>query len=112
MAYDALSTFRGEVEAHPYEDGLAYNSQLAAAAALPGAPTARLNYATRRLRVRWLDEAFEPRSVAETLAPLGYIARPFELGALERADAEQMQYLLRCLAVAGFAAMNVMLLSV
>ncbi|MDE3177842.1 MAG: cadmium-translocating P-type ATPase [Pseudomonadota bacterium] len=83
-----------------------------AVAALPGAPSARLNYATRRLRVSWRDEAFDPAQVAATLAPLGYRARPFELGALEREDAEQMQFLLRCLAVAGFAAMNVMLLSV
>ena len=27
MAYDAISTFRGEVAPHPYEDGLAYNSR-------------------------------------------------------------------------------------
>ena len=33
MAYDAVSTFRGEVRAHPYEDGLAYNGQIAAAQA-------------------------------------------------------------------------------
>ncbi len=33
LAYDAVSTFRGEVEAHPYEDGLAYNGQIAAAQA-------------------------------------------------------------------------------
>jgi Cu2+-exporting ATPase len=83
-----------------------------AVAALPGAPAARLNYATRRLRVRWRDEAFEPARVAAALEPLGYRARPFAMGELERADAEEMQYLLRCLAVAGFAAMNVMLLSV
>jgi Cu2+-exporting ATPase len=83
-----------------------------AVAALPGGPQARLNYATRRLRVRWSDEAFEPARVAEVLAPLGYRARPFAMGEVERAEAEQMQHLLRCLAVAGFAAMNVMLLSV
>ena len=83
-----------------------------AVAALPGAPSARLNYATRRLRVSWDGDVFEPARVAETLKPLGYDVRPFEMGELERADAEQMQYLLRCLAVAGFAAMNVMLLSV
>jgi nitrogen fixation protein FixH len=33
MAYDAVSTFRGEVVDHPYEAGLAYNSQIAAAEA-------------------------------------------------------------------------------
>ncbi len=31
MAYDAVSTFRGEVVDHPYEAGLAYNNQIAAA---------------------------------------------------------------------------------
>jgi nitrogen fixation protein FixH len=33
MVYDALSTFRGEVNNHPYEAGLAYNSEIAAAEA-------------------------------------------------------------------------------
>jgi nitrogen fixation protein FixH len=33
MAFDAISTFRGEVTAHPYERGLAYNSDIAAAKA-------------------------------------------------------------------------------
>ena len=28
MIYDALSTFRGEVTKHPYEEGLAYDSQI------------------------------------------------------------------------------------
>lgn len=28
MIYDALSTFRGEVVAHPYEKGIAYNSDI------------------------------------------------------------------------------------
>ncbi len=83
-----------------------------AVTALPGSPSARLNYATRRLRVSWTDEAFEPARIGEALKARGYVARPFEMGALEREDAAQMQFLLRCLAVAGFAAMNIMLLSV
>lgn len=33
MVYYALSTFSGEVEPHPYEHGLAYNRDIAAAAA-------------------------------------------------------------------------------
>ncbi len=33
MAYDAISTFRGEVNDHPYEAGLRYDSQIAAAEA-------------------------------------------------------------------------------
>jgi nitrogen fixation protein FixH len=33
MAYDAISTFSGEVVDHPYEDGLHYDSQIGAAEA-------------------------------------------------------------------------------
>jgi len=33
MAYDAVSTFRGEVVDNPYEAGLAYNNEIAAAGA-------------------------------------------------------------------------------
>ena len=33
MMFEAISTFRGEVTDHPYERGLAYNSQIAAAEA-------------------------------------------------------------------------------
>ena len=80
--------------------------------ALQGAPTARLNYTTRRLRVAWRDAHFEPGAVAGALAPLGYRVQPFDLGAVETEDAIYGRFLLRCLAVAGFAAMNVMLLSV
>jgi len=80
--------------------------------ALPGAPDARLNFATRRLKVQWNSGAFDPAAVAAKLEPLGYYARPFDQGALDSDDAAEAKRLLRCLAVAGFAAMNVMLLSV
>jgi Cu2+-exporting ATPase len=79
---------------------------------LPGSPEARLNYTTNRLRVTWREDAFRPGEVPRALAPLGYRARPFDLGAVASEDAAQMKRLIRCLAVAGFAAMNVMLLSV
>jgi Cu2+-exporting ATPase len=83
-----------------------------AVTALPGEPSARVNFATRRLRVSWRGETFAPSQIEPTLEALGYRARPFEMGAVERAEAREMKFLLRCLAVAGFAAMNVMLLSV
>ena len=79
---------------------------------LPGAPSARLNYTTRRLNVAWQGDGFAPGEVAAALGALGYHAEPFDLGAIEDADEAQMRFLWRCLAVAGFAAMNVMLLSV
>jgi Cu2+-exporting ATPase len=80
--------------------------------ALSGAPSARLNYTTRRLHVAWRDDRFNPGAVARVLAPLGYRVQPFDLGAVETEDAVYGRFLMRCLAVAGFAAMNVMLLSV
>src|SRR5665213_1399288 len=33
MGFDAISTFRGETNAHPYEAGIKFNTELAAAAA-------------------------------------------------------------------------------
>jgi Cu2+-exporting ATPase len=83
-----------------------------AVAHMPGAPSARVNYSTRRLRVAWRDALFRPEAVVGILAPLGYRAQPFEFEAVENEDAAQAKYLIRCMAIAGFAAMNVMLLSV
>ncbi len=83
-----------------------------AVAAMPGAPTARVNYSTRRLKIAWRDALFRPDAVAGVLAPLGYRAQPFDFEAAESEDSAQAKYLVRCMAIAGFAAMNVMLLSV
>jgi len=79
---------------------------------LPGVVDARLNFTNRRLAVDWHDQKLAAGEVIEALAHLGYRAQPF---ALERAEADEARYarqLLICLAVAGFAAMNIMLLSV
>ncbi len=81
-------------------------------APLPGLRRARLNYTNRRLALDWTDPAFEPGAVVRKLAAMGYKAHPFEASREEEAEAEEMRFLIRCLAVAGFAAMNIMLLSV
>ncbi len=81
-------------------------------APLPGLDRARLNYTNRRLALDWTDAAFDPGSVVRTLAGLGYKAHPFEASREEQAEAAEMRFLIRCLGVAGFAAMNIMLLSV
>src|SRR5690606_36026908 len=60
----------------------------------------------------WQDPSFEPASAIDTLAQLGYRAHPFAVRKTEEEEAKQGRFLLRCLAVAGFAAMNIMLLSV
>ncbi|HMN72146.1 MAG TPA: heavy metal translocating P-type ATPase [Rhodoblastus sp.] len=79
---------------------------------LPGVDRARVNYSNSRLALGWKDDAVDPAAAVEQLRRMGYVAHPFELAEAESRDAEHAKYLLRCLAVAGFAAMNVMLLSV
>jgi Cu2+-exporting ATPase len=79
---------------------------------LPGVVNARLNFTNRRLSVDWRDGALDPGQVIEALRRLGYRAYPFQPERVEDEEARQAKWLLQCLAVAGFAAMNIMLLSV
>ena len=79
---------------------------------LPGVIDARVNFTQRRLAVDWRNDETDAARIIAAIEKIGYHARPF---APERADADesaQAAWLLKCLAVAGFAAMNVMLLSV
>jgi Cu2+-exporting ATPase len=78
-----------------------------------GVRRARLNMTTRRLRVVW--NPVEGGSAQEVLAPalrLGYRLVPYDPARGGEIDRREEQDLLLSLAVAGFAAMNVMLLSV
>jgi Cu2+-exporting ATPase len=73
---------------------------------------ARVNLSTRRLALRWRGTAAGANEHAGLVAALGYRPAPYRaLDAVARDDAATRE-LLRCLAVAGFAAANVMLLSV
>jgi Cu2+-exporting ATPase len=80
--------------------------------AMPGIIDARLNFTNRRLAVDWHDGVLNAGTILDELQRLGYRAHPFEPQRAETAEAEQSRWLLKCLAVAGFAAMNIMLLSV
>jgi len=79
---------------------------------LNGIVDARLNYTTHRLAVQWQDGAIAPSAVIEELQRLGYRAHPYQSRLVEEDEARRSQWLLKCLAVAGFAAMNIMLLAV
>jgi len=79
---------------------------------VPGIVDARLNFTNRRLAVGWRDQALNASQIIEALARIGYRAYPFEPGRAETEEARETRRLLKCLAVAGFAAMNIMLLSV
>jgi len=78
---------------------------------LPGLLSARLNYTTHRLALQWRGD-LDPARVVEELRRLGYRAHPFRARAVEEEEARRAQWLLKCLAVAGFASMNIMLLAV
>ncbi|MHA1151112.1 MAG: heavy metal translocating P-type ATPase [Alphaproteobacteria bacterium] len=80
--------------------------------AVPGVVSARVNMSTRRLVVDWRDGAVEPRALMRTVRDLGYPVAPFNPLELHDAAAREGRRLLTALAVAGFAAGNVMLLSV
>ena len=79
---------------------------------LPGVTEARLNFTNRRLHVDWTDGALSPAQILRTLEEAGYHGYPFAPLRAEQEDAAETRRLTRALAVAGFAAMNIMLLSV
>jgi Cu2+-exporting ATPase len=76
--------------------------------ALPGVEQARVNLSTKRVAVRWRGEA--PPPVLDTLKGIGFAAHLHDAGVDDKD--ETLAELLRALAVAGFAASNIMLLSV
>ena len=77
--------------------------------ALPGVAQARVNLSTKRVSVHW-RETDAPPPLRETLKSLGYDAHFHDTAEPDRDMA--LSALIRALAVAGFAAMNIMGLSV
>jgi len=78
----------------------------------PGLVSARLNFTTRRLSTEWTAPDCDPTPAIETLERLGYRVAPFTSDRSESDEDRRTKWLLRCLAVSGFAAINVMLLSI
>ncbi|WP_269153910.1 heavy metal translocating P-type ATPase [Methylobacterium currus] len=80
---------------------------------VPGVASARLNLSDRRLAVEWAPEA-EPDigAILARLDGLGYAAHPFDPRRPADAEAAETERLIRAMAVAGFASMNVMLLAI
>lgn len=75
-----------------------------------GIADARVNFTTKRLRIEH-DEAVGLETLKEAIGRVGFEAHPF-LGEADTGASRETRELVKCLAVAGFAAMNVMLLSV
>lgn len=80
--------------------------------ALPGVENVRLNLSTGKLVVSWCAGGLAPVEIMRKLSALGYRAAPFDPEAAVSKQDREGRFLLRCMAVAGFATANVMLLSV
>jgi len=81
-------------------------------AKLPGIVDVRLNFTQRRLSIDWRDDAVDAAKIMQAVEQIGYRAHPFAPERVEADDSRQARQLLKCLGVAGFAAMNIMLLSI
>ncbi|WP_332695745.1 heavy metal translocating P-type ATPase [Bosea sp. (in: a-proteobacteria)] len=88
---------------HTIERGLARQS---------GILSARVNLALKRVTVEWQEGALRPEAIVAGLAALGFKAYPFLPAGEREAALQEDKRLLRYLGVAGFASMNIMLLSV
>jgi Cu2+-exporting ATPase len=80
--------------------------------AIPDVTLARVNLTDRRVALEWKRGALDPAGFIDRLAELGYKAYPFETARAEAVEADNSRFLLRCLGVAAFASMNVMMLSI
>ncbi|MCF8532795.1 MAG: cadmium-translocating P-type ATPase [Reyranella sp.] len=78
----------------------------------PAMLRARVSLSTRRLALRWRGPLADANGHAGLVAALGFRLAPYAAVAAAADDDRDTRALLRCLAVAGFAAANVMLLSV
>jgi P-type Cu2+ transporter len=77
-----------------------------------GVLQARVSLSTRRLTLAWRKGATDPVALIDRVQRLGYRLVPFDPCLLQSADDAESKALLRAMAVAGFAAGNIMLLSV
>ncbi len=75
---------------------------------LDGVESARVNLSAKRVSVRWREDAMPP--IVESLNRIGYAAHLFD--ELAEGKDRALAELVRATAIAGFAAANIMLLSV
>lgn len=80
--------------------------------ALDAVTDARANLSTRRVRVRWQTGAKNVENIRAAIESLGFDAAPFDARLADQGDNARSRSLLRGIAISGFAAANVMLLSV
>ncbi len=79
---------------------------------LPGVLDARVNLTTKRLHLHWRPAEVGAGTLLGAVTRQGFHLAPYDPGALRGGNAEEAKALLRAMAVAGFAAANIMLLSI
>lgn len=72
----------------------------------------RMNLSTLRLKVVWRGGNLRANQIVQKLSELGFGAAPYSVSEAQSQSETELKSLLRYIAVAGFAAMNVMLLSI
>lgn len=78
---------------------------------LPGVDLARLNLSSGRMQVKWSGK-LGANKVAETIEALGYNVSPYNPSRSEEDERAEERKLVIAMAVAGFGAANIMLLSI
>lgn len=78
----------------------------------PAVTTGRVNMTSRRLRLAWSGAREDATRLTTMIEALGYRLVPFDPAALAAARDDTGRALMRALAVAGFAAANVMFMSI
>jgi Cu2+-exporting ATPase len=84
----------------------------AALARMPGVTWARVNLSTRRLVIKWRAGEADANELVGRIEAFGYRLVPYDPARLGSGTSAAEKALLRALAVAGFAAANIMLLSI
>lgn len=80
--------------------------------AIPDVTLARVNLTDRRVALEWKEGTLDPSRFIDRLEELGFKAYPYETESAEATEVAESRFLLRCLGVAAFATMNVMMLSI
>lgn len=78
----------------------------------PAVVSGRVNMTSRRLKLIWNGTAEEAQRLLDAIEALGYRLVPFDTSALAASRDETGRRLMRAMAVAGFAAINVMMMSI
>ncbi|MDH5444333.1 MAG: heavy metal translocating P-type ATPase [Gammaproteobacteria bacterium] len=79
---------------------------------LPGVIDFSVNYATHRAQLKWDNSQIHLSDILKEITAIGYVAHPFDPGRQEQIYKKERGQALKRLAVAGFGAMQVMMLAV